>query len=202
MAHQLIEHMDEVLLHNLKPGATYTQKWLTLSIALAKSDTQRLANVLGWPIVTKEQDRQILGRELLARVYVLGLEQAPNLLDFNNGLIHTPQILEAKREALLLVVNLMAERFAAEARLHKPASFSFFADRHEGLMHAFVRELSVLKTAQVSTEQLKFRLLDVLHRFRDQFASGRSRRPIELFNALMDGHFPSPALQSNLDLTP
>ena len=202
MAHQLIQHIDEVLGADVKPGATYLYKLLTLSISLAKADTQRLGNVLVWPIVTKEHDRQILGRELLKRVYARILEHAPAQIESNDCLMQTSQILQAKHQELLTVVKLMAERFAAEARLHKPATFSFFADKHEGLMNAFVRELSALKTAQVSTEQLKFRLLDVLHRFRDQFASGRSKRAMELFNALMDGHFPNPVLQNNLDLTP
>jgi hypothetical protein len=200
MANQLMQHRDELLKDDLKPGATDGQKWLSLSIALAKSDTQRLANILEWPLVAKEQDRQILAHELLKRVSAKMQREHLGQMDIRDCLPQTPQILEAKREELLTVVKLMAERFSAEASLRKPATFSFFSNKHDGLIHAFVRELSGLKKLHVSTEQLKFRLLDVLHRFREQFESVGSKRAIELFNTAMEGHFPSTGLASNMTM--
>ena len=185
--------VDQLITSGFNVGASYAEKLLQLATLVAKADIQGLVAGLGLPIITKKQDRQALSRKLLtiisAKVAEIDVEVgAPDHL-----LPQTSYILQMSRVDLLNAMQNMANEFATNKEIRHFALFSFFPRKHSNIINKFVKELRALvDNTDLTLEQLRFQLIDVVQRLHNTLEHGYSRRTLSVLNTMLAQQLPGP----------
>ncbi len=190
IATQWVAKIDQLVMGEVEPTASISEKFLTLSIRVAKANIQGLLADLGMPVIAKEEDRQALSRALLPILSAKVAEKGIKPGDLAHFLPQTEHILQMQHADLLQSLKNIANGFAAKKELYQRATLSFFPGKHSGTIMAFVKELRDLDNHDLTPEQLKFRAVDALQRFNDKIEAGHSVRTMHFFNEVMAAHFP------------